>query len=216
MDAFGGDYLTKADVRIRPIIASITWWTKMTRLLPDSRRWWTFTIAILLVGAGWTWFSRVPASVASAGQIPSPREGFPAPDFTLDTLSGESATLSAYRGQVVVVNLWASWCGPCRAEMPALQQAYTANRERGLAVLAVNSTFQDTEADAQAFAQNLGLAFPILLDWDGAVSQRYLLRALPSTFFIDRQGVIRSVVVGGPMSEAVIQTKIEALLQGSP
>jgi len=185
-------------------------------LLHDSRRWWAFTLAILLLGAGWTWLSRVPASVATVGQIPSPREGFPAPDFTLDTLGGESATLSAYRGKVVIVNLWASWCGPCRAEMPAIQKVYTANRERGLEVLAVNSTFQDSQADAQEFAQNSGLTFPILLDRDGAVSKRYLLRALPSTFFIDRKGVIRSVVFGGPMTEALVQTKIEALLQETP
>ena len=189
---------------------------RLPGLLHDSRRWWAFTLAILLLGAGWTWLSRVPASVATVGQIPSPREGFPAPDFTLDTLGGESATLSAYRGKVVIVNLWASWCGPCRAEMPAIQKVYAANRQRGLEVLAVNSTFQDSQADAQEFAQNLGLTFPILLDQDGAVSKRYLLRALPSTFFIDRKGVIRSVVFGGPMAEAVVQTKIEALLQETP
>ena len=188
----------------------------MLWLLQDSKRWWTFTLAILLLGAGWTWFSRLPASIATAGQVPSPREGFPAPDFTLDTLNGESATLSAYRGKVVIVNLWASWCGPCRAEMPAIQKVYAANRQRGLEVLAVNSTFQDSQVDAQAFAQQLGLTFPILLDRDGAVSRRYLLRALPSTFFVDRKGVIRSVVFGGPMTEAVVQTKIEALLQEAP
>ena len=188
----------------------------MRWLLPDARRWWAFAVALLLLGAGWTWFSRVPASVASTGQIPSPREGFPAPDFTLKTVGGQAATLSAYRGKVVILNLWASWCGPCRAEMPAIQQVYAANRDRGLAVLAVNSTIQDTAVDAQTFAQNLGLTFPILLDPVGAVSGRYLLRALPSTFFIDRKGVIRTVVFGGPMSAATIETKIEALLLEAP
>lgn len=187
----------------------------MRWLLQDSRRWWVFVLATLFLGAGGTWFSRLPAPLA-AGQIPSPREGFPAPDFTLDTLSGERAKLSAYRGKVVIVNLWASWCGPCRAEMPAIQKVYAANRERGLEVLAVNGTFQDSAPEAQAFAQELGLTFPILLDRDGAVSKRYLLRALPSTFFVDRKGIIRSVVVGGPLTEAVVQTKIEPLLQETP
>jgi peroxiredoxin len=190
--------------------------TRATWLLHDPRRWWAFTLAILLLGAGWTWYSRVPATVTGTGQIPSPRESFPAPDFTLDTLNGAPTVLSAYRGKVVVLNLWASWCGPCRAEMPAIQKVYVANRERGLAVLAVNSTFQDSVSDAEAFARDLRLTFPILLDRDGAVSRRYLLRALPSTFFIDRKGIIRSVVFGGPMSEAVIVSKIEALLQEAP
>ena len=171
---------------------------------------------VLLLASGWAWHSRVPASVAAAGQIPSPREGFPAPDFTLNTVGGGSATLSAFRGQVVILNLWASWCSPCRAEMPAIQQVYLANRERGLEVLAVNSTLQDSATDAQAFAQDLGLTFPLLLDVDGAVSRSYLLRALPSTFFIDRKGLIRTVVFGGPMSAATIETKVQALLQEAP
>ena len=100
--------------------------------------------------------------------------------------------------------------------MPAIQQVYLANRERGLEVLAVNSTLQDSATDAQAFAQDLGLTFPLLLDVDGAVSRSYLLRALPSTFFIDRKGLIRTVVFGGPMSAATIETKVQALLQEAP
>jgi len=187
-------------------------------LLQDSRRWWIFTAIILLSGAGWTWLSRVPdlAAPNGAGRIASPRQGFPAPDFTLADLSGDSTTLSSHQGKVVLVNLWASWCGPCRAEMPAIQKLYDANRERGLEVLAVNSTFQDNEDDARAFVQNLHLTLPVLLDKDGSVSRRYLLRALPSTFIIDRQGIIRAVIVGGPVSEAVLQTKIETLLNEAP
>lgn len=185
-------------------------------LLGDSRRWSGFMLLVLLLGTAWAWQSRVPASVAGVGPLPSPREGFPAPDFTLDTLEGTPATLSDYRGQVVILNVWASWCGPCRAEMPALQNIYAAHRARGLAVLAVNSTFQDNLADAQAFVQELGLSFPVLLDQQGAVSRRYLVRALPSTFFIDRQGVIRAVILGGPMSAATIQSKVEDLLREAP
>jgi cytochrome c biogenesis protein CcmG/thiol:disulfide interchange protein DsbE len=185
-------------------------------LLRDPRRWWAFALTLLLLGAGWTWAARVPASLANAGQMPSPREGFPAPDFTLNTVGGGPVSLSAYRGQVVIVNLWASWCGPCRAEMPAIQQVYAAYRASGLAVLAVNSTVQDTALDAQNFAQNLGLTFPILLDLDGAVGRSYLVRALPSTFFIDRKGVIRTVVFGGPLSVATIETKVQDLLSEAP
>ncbi len=82
--------------------------------------------------------------------------------------------------------------------------------------MAINTTYQDGEAEAAAFAQNYSLTFPIPLDRTGAVSNRYLLRALPSTFFVSRDGVIRSVVVGGPMSEAVIQSKVEELLKETP
>lgn len=188
----------------------------MPWLLNNRRRWWGFTLALLLLGGSWTWLTRVPPAVAGAGQLPSPREGFPAPDFTLATLEGATATLSDYRGQVVIVNVWASWCGPCRAEMPALQAVYTANQARGLVVLAVNSTVQDTVVDAQAFAGNLGLTFPVLLDLDGAVTHLYLVRGLPSTFFVDRQGVIRTVVFGGPMSQATVQATAEALLEAAP
>jgi thiol-disulfide isomerase/thioredoxin len=134
----------------------------------------------------------------------------------LSTLAGSPATLSNYRGRVVVVNMWASWCGPCRAEMPALQAVYAEQQARGLEVLAVNSAYQDSPDDARAFVQELDLSFPILLDQDGAVSRRYLVRALPSTFFIDRQGVIRAVIFGGPLSAATIQSKVEDLLQEAP
>ena len=185
-------------------------------LLEDSRRWTAVLVAVLLLGSSWIWASSASTSDTTGGLVPSPREGFPAPDFTLDTLDRGEMTLSDLRGQVVVINLWTSWCPPCRAEMPAIDNIYKANKEAGLEILAVNSTFQDSETAAAAFAQELELSFPILLDRDGAVSRRYQLRALPTTFFIDRQGVIRSVVFGGPMSESLIESKIADLLAEAP
>ncbi len=185
------------------------------RLLRDPRRWTAIALAVLLLGAGWTWLSRVPEPTTS-NLTPSPREGFPAPDFQLDSLSGGRVSLSAYRGQVVVVNLWASWCGPCRSEMPMIQRVYAAERDRGLVVLAINGTFQDSEAAAQTFAAQYGLTFPILLDRDGAVSRTYQLRALPSTYVVDRRGIIRAVVFGGPMSEAFFRSKVDPLLGEAP
>lgn len=187
----------------------------MKLTINDPRRWWAFVAAVLLAAGAWTWLTRDVQS-AGADRVASPREGFPAPDFTLDTLSGDSIALSSLRGKVVVVNLWASWCAPCRAEMPALQRLYDSNRDRGLVVLAVNSTIQDTEAAARAFADEMDLTFTVVLDRDGSVSRRYLLRALPSTFIVDRDGLIRSVVIGGPASDAPLQSKIEPLLAESP
>lgn len=185
-------------------------------LLNDSRRWTAVLLATLIIGSGWIWASMALAASTTGGLVPSPREGFPAPDFTLDTLDGGQMTLSDLRGRVVMINLWTSWCPPCREEMPTIDNVYQAHKDEGLEVLAVNSTFQDSEADAAAFAQELGLSFPILLDRDGAVSRRYQLRALPTTYFIDRQGIIRAVVPGGPMSESLIQSKIEDLLVEAP
>ncbi|HLF80347.1 MAG TPA: TlpA disulfide reductase family protein [Anaerolineales bacterium] len=176
-------------------------------------RWFPIMGVTLALGLAWIWVSAVPPEATTGGQIPSPREGFLAPDFTLELLGGGEVTLSELRGKGVVINLWASWCPPCRAEMPAIQQVYEKAKGRGLAVLAVNTTFQDSERAAAAFIQELGLTFLVPLDRDGTVSRQYQLRALPSTFFVDREGVIRKVIIGGPMSEATIQTAVEEILE---
>ena len=190
---------------------------KFKTFLQDSRRWNSLLVVVLGLGALWTLLSRVPPAATTGGAPPpSPRQGFSAPDFTLDLLGGEQVTLTDLRGKAVIVNLWASWCTPCRAEMPAIENVYQANKGRGLEVLAVNTTFQDSEAEAAAFVRQYGLTFPVPLDRTGGVSARYQLRALPSTYFVDRRGVIRAVVIGGPMSEATIQSKIEDLLTETP
>ncbi len=168
--------------------------------------------ATIVLGSAWVWFARAPASATTGGRIPSPREGFAAPDFTLQTLAGEPVTLSEFRGQVVVVNLWASWCPPCREEMPALERAYQALPPEGVEFLAVNTTYQDSLTEAASFAERYGLSFPILTDQTGEVARLYQLRALPSTFFIDSWGVIRKVVIGGPMSESTVRSKATELL----
>jgi peroxiredoxin len=100
--------------------------------------------------------------------------------------------------------------------MPAIQQVYEANRGRGLEVLAINMTYQDSETAAVEFAREHGLSFPILLDRRGAVGYRYQLRSLPTTFFVDRLGVIQQVILGGPMSEVTLQTTIESMLSEVP
>ena len=180
--------------------------------LADPRRWRALAGVTLTVGLLWTVVSAVPQAAVAEGLTTAPREGFLAPDFRLPLLGGGEVALSELRGQVVIVNLWASWCPPCRAEMPALQEAYEAYRDRGLEILAVNTTYQDSQAAAARFVQEYGLTFPVPLDQTGEVSRSYLLRALPTSFFIDRDGVIRSVVIGGPMSRTTIQTTVERLL----
>ncbi len=182
------------------------------KLLQDSRRWTAVLILVAVLGVGWISLTAAPSAATTGGLIPSPRAGFLAPDFTLETTTGEQITLSDLRGQVVIINLWATWCPPCRAEMPAIEAIYQANKAAGLEVLAVNVTYQDDPAAAAQFARDFGLTFPILLDMDGAVSNRYRLQALPTTFFVDRQGIISEVIPGGPMKESLIQSKVADLL----
>ena len=173
--------------------------------------------AILTISIVWTFYSRIPASNTQNGQMPaSPREGFSAPDFATDLLGSHKVSLSGLHGKSVVVNVWASWCAPCRAEMPALEKVYQTYKNLGLVIIGLNTTYQDRETDAAAFVKEFGLTFPIALDRDGAISRLYLVNGLPSTFSIDRKGIVRSVVVGGPMSETLIQTKVEDLLKDTP
>jgi peroxiredoxin len=172
-----------------------------------------FYAFVLLAGLWWIWASAVPGGETTGGSIPAPQAGFLAPDFTLNTLDGEAVTLSDLRGQVVLLNIWASWCPPCRAEMPAMQRVWEEYRARGVVVLAVNSTVQDTPADALNFVTENSLTFPIPLDTGGEVTRLYRVSSLPTSFFIGADGVIREVVIGGPMAEALLRSRVEQLLK---
>ena len=174
------------------------------------------SIGLLLLGLVWIAFSADRGGASTNGLVPAPRAGFLAPDFTLQTLDGETVSLASLRGQAVLVNIWASWCAPCRAEMPAMQRVYEEYKDQGLVVLAVNSTVQDTAASAKAFIAEFGLTFPILLDVDGAATGLYQVHALPSSFFIGRDGIIVEVVIGGPMSETLLRTRVEKILETQP
>ncbi len=110
------------------------------------------------------------------------------------------------------MNFWATWCPPCRAEMPAMQRVFRDYEDRGLIVLAVNSINQNSLNAVGEFIEQYGLTFPILLDDQGVVANEYQIRSLPTTFFIDSKGVIREIVIGGPMSEALLRSRIENML----
>lgn len=178
----------------------------------DTRRWLSLMGAVAVVGGLWIRLSAAPAWATTGGEIPSPREGFAAPTFQLETLDGGELGPADLRGQVVVINFWASWCPPCRAEMAALQRTYEENESRGLEILAVNATHQDSMPAAEEFVRERGLSFPILLDSTGLAGNLYRTRALPTTFFVGRDGVIEKVIVGGPMSEATLQSTVQSLL----
>lgn len=154
------------------------------------------TAAIVFVLAGWA----VQAGVESAGLSSSHESAMPtghrignvAVDFGLSTLDGEEIRLSSLQGRKVLLNFWATWCPPCKAEMPHLEKFYQSARAQGFEVLAVNLT--DTEKSAErvaAFAEDQGLTFPIVLDESGQVRDLYRVRAYPTSLIIDSHGVIR-------------------------
>jgi cytochrome c biogenesis protein CcmG/thiol:disulfide interchange protein DsbE len=170
-------------------------------------------IVILLAGLVWIGLSTDRTGSSTAGKIPAPQKGFLAPDFTLETIDGNAVQLSDLRGQAVLLNLWASWCSPCRKEMPAMQRIYEKYQGQDFTILAVNVTYQDNLIDAQNFIQELGLTLPILLDQQGSVARQYQLHSLPTSFFIGKDGIIKEIVVGGPMSEALLESRIQDLLE---
>lgn len=172
-----------------------------------------FYAVILALGLVWIFVSADRDGASTNGLIPAPRAGFLAPDFTLETMNGETVKLSDLRGQAVIVNLWATWCPPCKAEMPALQKVYEEYKSRGLVILAINSTVQDDAQAIPAFLAEYGLTFPVLLDVNNEAGRLYQLRSLPSTFFIRRDGTISEVVIGGPMAEALLRTRVEEILK---
>jgi peroxiredoxin len=168
---------------------------------------------ILFLGAVWIVLSPVSYSASANSQGSAPRQGFHAPDFELLDLTGTLVRLSDLKGSVVVLNFWASWCPPCKAEMPAFQKIHTAFQDQDLYILAINATAQDNIAAINEFVQKNRLTLPVLLDSDGSVEKAYMVQALPSTFFIDEEGIIQNVVIGGPLPEALLYAKIENLLK---
>jgi peroxiredoxin len=172
-----------------------------------------FYVTVLIAALVWIFISADRAGTSTAGQIPAPREGFLAPDFSLQTPEGETIVLSELRGQAVLVNLWATWCPPCRAEMPAIQKLYDEYKDQGFVALAVNMTYQDDARAIAPFIQEYNLSFPILLEQTGEMARKYELRSLPSSYFINRAGIVQEVVIGGPMSEALLRTRIESILE---
>jgi cytochrome c biogenesis protein CcmG/thiol:disulfide interchange protein DsbE len=170
-------------------------------------------IIILILGLIWIVVSADPSGTSTTGKIPAPQQGFPAPNFELKTPQGETVRLSDLRGQAVLVNLWATWCPPCRAEMQIIETVYNEYKDQNFTVLGVNMTYQDEPLEIIPFVNEQKLTFPILLDETGVMASAYQLKSLPSSFFIDRAGYIKEVVIGGPMSEALLRSRVEQVLK---
>jgi peroxiredoxin len=139
------------------------------------------------------------------------QKGNVAQDFSLTTLEGGAGNLRDYRGHVVVLNFWASWCAPCRAEMPDLQAVYSELRDKGLMVVGVNQG--ESLEKVTAFSREFGLSFPIMLDESQSIARKYGVRSYPTTFILDGEGVIQEVIVGGPLTRTQVRRRVEGLLK---
>jgi len=135
-----------------------------------------------------------------------------APDFTLKTLDGSNLRLQEYRGQVVLINFWASWCGPCRQEMPILERLHKRYEDAGFTVLGVN--VEGEISPAQKIVDKTKVTFPVLIDEGQLVSELYQLEAMPSTVVVDRDGVVRYVHRGyKPGDEAKYVEVVKKLIR---
>ena len=135
-----------------------------------------------------------------------------APDFTLKSLEGSNLRLEEYRGQVVLINFWASWCGPCRQEMPLLDRLHQRYVDTGFAVLGVN--VEGEEAPARELIDKIPVTFPVLIDEGQLVSELYKLEAMPSTVVVDRDGVVRYIHRGyKPGDEAKYVEVVKELIR---
>ncbi|HEY8489577.1 MAG TPA: TlpA disulfide reductase family protein [Dehalococcoidia bacterium] len=175
--------------------------------------WYAAATDLKLFGAdGGAASEQVPAEPPDnpTGQPAAPEVNRAAPDFQLRTLDGGTVRLSDLRGRPVVINFWATWCPPCREEMPLLVDAHQAHQDQGLVILAVN--VRESEGQARAFAEEFGLDFPVAMDVRGEVADRYRTYQFPESYFIDREGVIRSKAIGG-MSAGDLAQRLTTILE---
>ncbi len=154
-------------------------------------------LAGLIIGAGlglifWVTIG-VGATGLGIGKSIAPSVGSTAPDFELESLSGERICLSQLKGTPVLINFWVTWCAPCKIEMPTIQSRYEESQP-DLIVLAVN--FDETKEEVQPYIQELGLTFKVLLDHGGEVQRLYRIRGCPSTYLVDRDGLVQVEHIG--------------------
>lgn len=165
--------------------------------LSTRERWYALgglVVAFLLITL--IWFLTDRNERPSIGEVSRP-----APDFTLPALNGGEVQLAQYRGQVVLVNFWGTWCEPCKRETPALQAAYERLREEGFVIIGVNLTDDElaqgnSESDIRSFVEQYNVTYPIALDVAGEATTAFRVFPLPTSYFIDAQGTIRYVRVG--------------------
>ena len=184
-------------------------------LLKNRWFWGVAIIVVIILGGAWILFSRSMSRISPTGGDaavilePAPIAGHPAPDFELATLDGETVRLSDFAGKPILVNFWATWCGPCRAEFPDFQKAWVENADN-LVIIAVNHTTADQAEQVDDFVAEMGATFSVVLDEDGQAAGTYRIRSLPTSIFVDREGIVNEVFIG-PVNKVYIEAKLDEL-----
>lgn len=189
---------------------------------PTGSRWRFYMVPaivlVIILGTVYWLQSSQPDTVGASTQIQSfgkvsgqaPKVGAPASDFTLTSLDGKPVSLSSFKGKVVILNFFATWCPPCRAEMPDLESTYKDLKDKGFEVVAVD--LQEDKNTVSGYAKSLGLDFTILLDPNADVFGQYRINGLPTSFFIDKDGTIKDFTIGG-LNKKLFQQRLDKLFQ---
>ena len=143
-----------------------------------------------------------------------PTVGMQAEDFSLTDLEGKSQSLSQYRGKIVLVNFWATWCKPCRTEMPAMQASFDKLHDKGFVVLAVNELEDD--ARVREYIKLYGYTYPVLMDRDNKVANQFGVFGLPVSVFIDQEGRVQEYIKGGLLTEQKIDETVARIQKQEP
>lgn len=153
--------------------------------------------------------SGLPVTAIGKDARPAPEVGHPAPGFSLPSVAGSRLSLNFFRGKVVLVNFWATWCTPCRTEMPLLQAQYNKLHSRGFVVLGVDQ--QESRGDVRSFLHHLRISYPVVLDESGSTVATYSVVGIPASFLIDRHGTVQSLHLG-VLDRQYFQTQVAPLL----
>ena len=170
-------------------------------------------LSVLMIGMLIAILGLLPFDVWSMGSR-VPTVGTSAEDFRLTDLDGKSQSLSQYRGKIVLVNFWATWCKPCTTEMPAMQATYDKLRDKGFVVLAVNELEDD--AKVREHIKQYGHTFPVLMDRDNKVANQFGVFGLPVSVFIDQEGRVQEYIKGGLLTEQKIEETVARIQKQEP